>query len=55
MDGDIILFETLRNGLHCGVYIGDGDFLHSTEITGSCIEKISSWQSKILAVYRLCV
>lgn len=39
---------------HCGIYIGNGCFLHARKATGSVIERISSpvWSPKIRGYYR---
>lgn len=38
---------------HCGVYIGDGKFIHTRERVGACIESVESpaWRKKIEGYY----
>ena len=50
--GDIILFRIEGFPAHLGVYIDDSNFLHTTEGTGSCIDKLQTWKHKIVGYYR---
>ena len=50
--GDLLVFRMLGRPTHVGVYVGNGDFLHSIEGKDSCIEKLSSWQSRLAGVLR---
>ena len=39
--GDLVLFlnyETMKEIGHCGIYIGDGKFIHSSSGTGKCVK-----------------
>lgn len=52
---DLIVFRVNRYPMHIGVYIGDGQFLHTMKSIGSsCIEKIHSkvWNKRILKYFR---
>ncbi len=49
--GDIILLRIWGMPAHVGIYIGKGRFLHTSKTTGSCVEKLSKWQNKILGYY----
>ena len=52
--GDVILFNLLGLPVHCGVYVGDGDFLHSLKGTQTCIERLDSitWSKRIYRIIR---
>ena len=52
--GDVILFRICGFVRHCGLYLQDGDFLHSLEGRHSCIENLtdSNWSRRVYKVYR---
>lgn len=37
---------------HVGIYVGGGKFLHEYSPTGSCIDRLRRWQSRIVGYYR---
>ena len=50
--GDLLVFRMLGRPTHVGVYVGNGDFLHSIKGKDSCIERLSEWQSRLAGVLR---
>jgi cell wall-associated NlpC family hydrolase len=52
--GDIVLFRIKGYVVHCGVYIGNGEFLHNFFGTNSCIERLDSvkWNKRVEGFYR---
>ena len=50
--GDVLVFRMYGQPTHVGVYIGDGDFLHSVEGKDSCIERLDDWRSRLVRVLR---
>lgn len=50
--GDIIVLRLLGFAGHVGVYIGEGNFLHTNHGIGSVIEKVNKWCSRIEGYYR---
>lgn len=50
----IILFSVKNRPLHCGVYIGNGKFIHSTQDFGVRIEPLHLWQNRIIGYYNVC-
>ena len=53
--GDIVLFENTEDGLHAGVIIGDGLFLHVYKKIGAKIDRLNSrqWKKTARKFYRL--
>lgn len=51
---DVLLFRIFGIPYHVGIYLGDGDFLHSFNGTESCIERLNSinWKPRLLGAYR---
>lgn len=51
---DIVHIRIGNNAMHCGVYIGNGMFIHCLEGVGACIERITSsaWRHRIVGFYR---
>ena len=51
---DVIIFNILGIPSHCGMYIGDGDFIHAFNGSNSVIENMSdlSWSRRIDGVYK---
>lgn len=52
--GDIIIFNLLGLPLHCGVYLADGDFIHSLKGSETCIERLDSitWERRVHRIIR---
>lgn len=50
----IILFNVKNRPLHCGVYIGNGKFIHATENCGVRIEPLHLWENRIKGYYDVC-
>jgi cell wall-associated NlpC family hydrolase len=50
--GDIILFNLMGYPVHTGIYLGDGDFLHTLKGRNSSIERLTdaSWRNRITGV-----
>lgn len=51
---DGVLIRMKGHPMHCGMYIGDGLFIHCLKGSGVTIEKIDSitWKNRILGFYR---
>lgn len=44
--GDIIIFRTSYSGLHAGIYVGNGEFIHASKSKGVMRSRLSNpyWQ-----------
>lgn len=51
--GDILLISLMGVECHIGVYIGGGQFLHTTKHSGCVVERLARWQSRIRGIYRV--
>lgn len=38
---------------HCGIYLGEGQFLHTTPETGVCIVPMRLYKNRIKGIYRV--
>lgn len=52
--GDVLIFRIKGVETHCGIYIENGDFLHSLQGRMSCIENLkdSNWSRRHTRTYR---
>lgn len=52
--GDVLIFRIKGYETHCGIYLNNGDFLHSLAGRMSCIENLndSNWSRRITRIYR---
>lgn len=52
--GDVLLFRVHGLPIHCGVSVGNGEFLHSFPKRGSCLEMLDSltWRNRFDGAYR---
>jgi cell wall-associated NlpC family hydrolase len=50
--GDILIFRVRGQLVHCGVYIGNGDFLHTLKGRLSCVENLCEWKLRFTGAYR---
>lgn len=51
--GDVIIFRIKGIAGHCGVYIGEGSFLHTLKGRESSYELLDGyWKQAIVAIYR---
>jgi cell wall-associated NlpC family hydrolase len=52
--GDVLIFRIKNYETHCGIYLQDGDFLHSLQGRMSCIENLndSNWNRRHTRTYR---
>ena len=51
--GDVIIFRIRGRACHCGVYISDGNFLHTLQGRESSYESLDGiWKQAIVAIYR---
>jgi cell wall-associated NlpC family hydrolase len=51
--GDIVLIKLYGIESHIGVYLGEGQMLHTTDQVGCCIDRIARWEKLIVGVYRV--
>ena len=52
--GDVLVFNIMGFPCHVGVYVGQGDFIHSFRGTAVCVERLNSisWSRRLSEVYR---
>jgi cell wall-associated NlpC family hydrolase len=52
--GDALLFRLAGLPIHCGVYVGEGRFLHTQERCNAVVERLDGpiWRRRLHAVYR---
>ena len=50
--GDILLLKVQGLNAHLGVFLGNGTFIHTTDKTGSVIEKVSRWKYRLEGYYK---
>lgn len=52
--GDVLVFNIMGFPCHVGVYVGQGDFIHSFRGTAVCVERLNSisWTRRLSEVYR---
>ena len=49
----VVLFMRLGRFTHVAMYLGDDEFIHTSEITGGvCRERLSNWINRIEGLYR---
>lgn len=51
--GDLILISILGIESHIGIFLGGDTFLHTKEATGSVIDRVSRYRTRITGYYRL--
>jgi cell wall-associated NlpC family hydrolase len=51
--GCIIEFNILGEPSHIGIYIGHGEFIHSSQKTGVVVEKLRFWKKRVRGYYRI--
>ena len=54
--GDLVFFSTYTSGVsHCGIYVGDRNFLHASSSKGIRIDSLDSdyWSSKFVGAKRI--
>jgi cell wall-associated NlpC family hydrolase len=49
----IIEFTVLGEPSHVGIYIGNNEFIHSSQKTGVVIDKLWRWEKRIRGFYRV--
>ena len=53
--GDILIFRLKGLACHTGIYLGDGNFLHTLEGRASAYESIDGyWKQSLVGIYRWC-
>lgn len=52
--GDILIFRIMGIETHCGIALGEGDFLHSLAGRASCVESLAhaNWEHRCTGAYR---
>ena len=52
--GDVLVFNIMGFPCHVGVYVGQGDFIHSFRGTAVCVERLDSlsWSRRLSEAYR---
>lgn len=50
--GDLLIMTVVGQLQHCGMYLGDGEFIHSLAGRNSTLERVSRWYHHIEAVMR---
>jgi cell wall-associated NlpC family hydrolase len=52
--GAVLLFRISGRVTHCGLYLGDGDFLHTLEGRQSCVERLTdnNWNKRLAGIYK---
>jgi cell wall-associated NlpC family hydrolase len=50
----VLLFTMAGATTHCGLYLGDGDFLHTLAGRRSCVERLTdnAWNRRLAGIYR---
>jgi len=51
--GCIIELNVLGEPSHIGVYVGNGDFIHSSRKSGVVVDKLHRWEKRIKGFYRV--
>jgi cell wall-associated NlpC family hydrolase len=51
--GCIIEFKIFGEPSHVGIYIGNNDFIHSSQNTGVVVDKLYRWEKRITGFYRV--
>ena len=49
--GDLVFFSTYEEGAsHCGIYLGDGEFIHASSSRGIAVDELADqyWKSKYI-------
>lgn len=51
--GDIIILKIFGIECHIAVFIGEGKMLHTSNRSGSVIDRVSKWKRQIVGFYRV--
>lgn len=51
--GDIVLIQMHGYECHIGIFLGDNQLLHTMIPTGSIVDRLSKWGTRILGYYRI--
>lgn len=55
LEEDVVLafdLEGKGNITHVGLYVGDGNFIHSTKYVGVCIEQLGRYMNRLKGIYK---
>ena len=58
LPGDLVFFSTYTSGVsHCGIYVGDRNFLHASSSRGIRIDSLDSdyWKSKFVGARKIII
>ena len=50
--GDLLIMTVVGHLQHCGMYLGDGEFIHSLAGRNSTLERLARWQNHVDAAMR---
>lgn len=50
--GDLLIFRVRGYPIHCAVYLGRGEILHTLKGRNSCVEPLPVWAERLVGIYR---
>lgn len=54
VEGDVVLLNILGMPAHCGLYLGNGEFIHASHAAGVCRDRLAAplWARRIAGYFR---